>query len=181
MRWITLTKDFHCRVSDEDFEALSRFSWCADVRVLGVGVEQVYAVRYDRPGGKTRKHYMHREIVRPLPGYVVDHKSGDTLDNRRSNLRLATRGENRWNTRTMGWTSKFKGVSADKDRWRARLSRQDPETGQRITMFSANFDTEIEAALAYDDACRRLLGPFAKLNFPERFESKPEPGWKIPF
>lgn len=166
MPWITLTKDFHCRVSGRDFDSLSRFSWCADVRVLGVGAEQVYAVRYTRDTGKTRKFYMHREIVQPPEGYVVDHKDGNTLDNRRGNLRLATPGQNRFNGGHQGGLSEFKGVSPVGNRWRARLQRKNPDTGKHDLIYSEYFETEIEAAEAYDKAVLAHIGPFGRLNFP---------------
>lgn len=171
--WIALTKDFHTRISPEDADALSAFSWCADVRVLAIGVEQVYAVRYVRRSRRTCKLYMHREIVRPPCGYLVDHLSGDSLDNRRENLRLATFSDNRNNTAPTGWTSNYRGVSRDRCSWRARLSRLDPITGKREILLQKNFDMEIEAARAYDLACLEHIGPFARLNFPlETYQPK---------
>lgn len=172
---IALSRDFHAQVSPEDLEPLSAFSWCADVRVLGPGVEQVYAVRYTRSSGKTRKFYMHREIVQPPEGYLVDHMSGDTLDNRRCNLRIATSRQNRHNTEAGGWTSQYKGVSRMRAKWRARLFRRDRDSGLKEKLFDQVFEDEIEAAKAYDIACLEHLGEFARLNFPLETYRSAEP------
>jgi len=97
MKEIPLTKGLVALVDDEDFEALSRFKW-------HVGGSRGYAMR----GG----FYMHREILKPANGVHIDHVNGNPLDNRRANLRLATRSENQQNRRGANHdsTSGFRGV-----------------------------------------------------------------------
>jgi hypothetical protein len=58
---------------------------------------QMYAMRHlpRRPGGKRGTMLLHRVIVGPMPkGMVVDHINGNTLDNRRENLRVVSWAEN---------------------------------------------------------------------------------------
>ena len=67
---------------------------------------------------------MHRQILNAPKGMVVDHKDGNGLNNRKSNLRLCTPAQNVRNRRpALGSSSKYKGVSRDKSRrkWLARI------------------------------------------------------------
>lgn len=67
-------------------------------------------------GGKAHAVMMHDAIYGPVPdGKMVDHRSKDSLDNRRSNLRDATKGENMWNSgKRRNNTSGYKGVTWSK-------------------------------------------------------------------
>lgn len=98
-----------------------------------------------------------------LPAHFIDHINGIRTDNRISNLREATPLESQWNTRSRSGTSQYKGVSKrSKDsRWTAeiRVSGSNRYLGR--------YDTEREAALAYDAAARAAHGLYARLNFPD--------------
>lgn len=91
----------------------------------------------------------------------VDHVNLDKLDNRRSNLRAATMGQNMANTRKKtGLSSKYKGVSFSvlNKNWRARIKKQGKE------IWIGAFHTQEEAARAYNKSARALFGEFALLN-----------------
>ncbi len=107
---------------------------------------------------------MHRVVVAAPDEADVDHKDRDRLNNRRSNLRLATNQQNSWNqgvnTRN---TSGFKGVS-----WHSRDMGYQASirvSGRQVTL--GLFPDAAAAARAYDAAASKHFGEFACLNFNE--------------
>ncbi|MBA7709536.1 hypothetical protein ES703_118455 [subsurface metagenome] len=108
---------------------------------------------------------MHREVIKVADGMFADHISHNGLDNRKANLRPATRTENNWNRRKSnkpGCTSRFKGVSWHKGRkkWSANIWLNG---GQKSLGYFVDGN---DAAKAYDKAARKYHKDFAVLNFP---------------
>lgn len=119
-----------------------------------------YARRNVWRDGKCHTVRMHNFIT----GWsYVDHVNGDGLDNRRANLRQATRGQNMANRRTPRTNrSGFKGVAKHRSgRWQARIWHE-----RRMRSLGL-FATPEDAARAYDAAAKELFGEFARPNFPE--------------
>jgi hypothetical protein len=106
---------------------------------------------------------MHRQLIAPPAGYVIDHVNGCGLDNRRANLRLATAAQNAWNAGKRSGRSGYKGVwlAKNKGLWRASIVC----CGQRKHL--GYFRDKCAAAKAYDRAAQEYHGEFAMLNFPK--------------
>lgn len=167
MRRIELTQGYHALVDDEDYDRLSEHKWHAFVR-KEKPCRKVYAVRNMRvetdDGARRQKRvWMHREIMATGEGFEVDHIDGDSLNNRKSNLRQATGDKNRKNRKAAtGSSSKFVGVSAaDNGRFRAGIA----VNGKWKSL--GRFANEIDAAKARDVAAMAIYGEFAHLNLPE--------------
>lgn len=116
------------------------------------------------PGAKPKQTILMHRLILGLsdPSLEADHRDGNGLNNRRSNLRPATSAQNRHNSRKSrraNTTSQYKGVcytpyhSASKP-WKATFKKT--VIGQ--------FATELEAAAAYDAFVREECGEFAGLN-----------------
>lgn len=106
---------------------------------------------------------MHRFILEVERGVKIDHKSRNSLDNRRGNLRMATTGQNRMNTPSYCGNSRYKGVSwlESNKGWRALIQKN------KKNFYLGTYKTQKEAARAYDKAAQRLFGEYAYSNFPK--------------
>ena len=165
MRKIELSRGYTSDIDDEDYEWVSQYKW--NVSLCN---HTQYAYRYSyKPNGTGAKKYMHREIMERYNGALgsgmqIDNINHDGLNNRKTNLRICTQSQNNWNGRgILEGTSKYKGVYFYKSRgkWVAQMCL----FGKRI--FIGRFDSEIDAARAYDRVAKEKYGEFAKLNFPE--------------
>lgn len=151
MKEIALTQGYVALVDDEDFARVSRLKWHADWSPSG------WYAKAESGGRQVR---MHRYIIGAPPDVDVDHRNGNTLDNRRKNLRPATPSGNAANQRIKPHSSKYKGVRKHRDgKWEARIRHQ-----QRLTYLGLH-PSEEQAARAYDRAARELFGEFARTNF----------------
>ena len=103
--------------------------------------------------------YLHRLVAKAKPGEIVDHINGNGLDNRRENLRIASHQMNRANCNRKNCTSKYVGVSIQKNRIRVQM-----KINGKVKHFS-KFQSEAEAAFFYDMKCKELYGEKALLNF----------------
>lgn len=143
-------------VDDEDYERVSRYKWRLDVsgyaiRTLNVWVDGVE---------KQRWQPLQREIMGRKEGFVMDHKNGDRLDNRKENLRFCTSSQNNMNSRKKVGKYGFRGVGRDGNVWIAKIRVNRKITERR------GFASAEDAARGYDEMARELHGDFAVLNFP---------------
>jgi hypothetical protein len=155
---IELTKGYKAVIDDEDAALILAHKWYPNKG--GCGKVHAVAMNWDREKKRVCAVRMHRLILGAKPGEMVDHISGDTLDNRRHNLRICTNAENQQNSGPRRGSSKYKGVAwyARYGKWRVMFNW----LGK--THFVGYFDCEEEAARAYNAAILPLAGEFARLN-----------------
>lgn len=163
MMSIVLTQGKHAIIDDDMFELVSRFRWFA----FSVNKRNWYArctMSVGRIAGKgvVASMYMHRLIMRPPESVIVDHVNHNGLDCRKQNMRLCTQRQNCQNRRPIkGCSSRYKGVFRPThfSKWQSQIKIH----GTRVTL--GRFDSERDAARAYDVAARQRFGEFACTNF----------------
>ncbi len=163
---------YFAQVDDEDYERVSQFNWH-----IQICKRKLYASsRVGERGkdGRKKQDLLHRYIMNEFdPNIEIDHKDHDGLNCQKSNMRKSNSIQNGQNRRakTTG-TSQYKGVRLKKTkfkllsgeikfciRWNAQI------TVDKITIELGGFKTEIEAAIAYDNAAKKYFSEFANLNF----------------
>ena len=137
----------YAKVSSEDFDQLSKKKWHLSRQDNKTSFRQ-YAVCKDSS--------MHQAIMGIAPaGMVIDHINRNGLDNTRMNLRFATPSQNSQNiTKRDGLSSRYLGVTKSRAKWSAMSCQTRLGT----------FETEIEAAKAYDRYVLQKFGKFASTN-----------------
>lgn len=156
MKEIRLTKNKIAFVDDEDFEIINRYKWFANWNGYGW-----YSGRksYDCNGKKITV-YMHRMIM-SAPKYLhVDHKNGNSLDNRKENLRLCTNQENHYNIKNPLKTNKLgiKGVRLMKGRRKFSAAIRVCGKNKHLGYFNVLGDADS----AYRIAEEKYFGEFAR-------------------
>lgn len=140
-------------VNDGDFEWLSQWKWYYHGR---------YAVKNSMGGGRV---YMHRLIIQTPDGMHTDHINGNSLDNRRCNLRIATCSQNLMNQhkKRSGCSSRYKGVfwSKNDQLWVTQISINK----KRYTIGYSKSETD--AGRLYNEAALFYYKEFAQLNIIE--------------
>jgi hypothetical protein len=140
-------------IDSEDIEEVSKYIW----RIS----PDSYVHSSLRVEGQPKRLDMrlHRLVMNAPKGVEVDHINGDKLDNRKSNLRLCNRWQNKANTRIISTnTTGYKGVSWHKDKWQASIR----VSGKLI--YLGRYATKEEAAKVYNKAATTHFGEFAWLN-----------------
>jgi hypothetical protein len=138
----------------DDYEKISRHCW----RILAC--DGKYYITSHTAG------LLHRFVLGYKGSLDVDHKDSNTLNNRKTNLRVVTRQQNLWNSgkHRDGCSSMFKGVykvpneKCKTRSWEARIR----QNGKNVWL--GYYATEVEAAQAYNKAAQSSFGTYARLN-----------------
>lgn len=155
MRTIQTTRGIEAIVDDEDYAALSLFKWYAHK-----GKTTWYARTDLVIGGVKLRIYMHRLMM--IGADMIDHADGNGMNNRKSNLRVATESQNQANRKkgTGNLSSIYKGVTWDKSRksWIAQIAYK----GNHKSL--GRHGCEHKAAAVYDVHAKALFGEFSTSN-----------------
>jgi AP2 domain/HNH endonuclease len=158
-----------CLIDDTDWRAIAcDWAWRSQRSSVrgsnGQKLQSAYVVGHPLDDKHGLDLEMHRLIL-GLPQYRelkidVDHINGDGLDNRRANLRIATRAQNLANSGSRQGSSQYKGVSFCRQtgRWKAQITIG----GQNHNL--GRYSTEEEAAAVYNAAALEAWGEHAHLN-----------------
>jgi frataxin-like iron-binding protein CyaY len=150
---IPLTKGKYALVDKENFDELNEDNWCTSNER-----NNFYAVRKAKKGengwidgNNSKSIRMQRQILHAPDGMHVDHINGNTLDNRKSNLRIVTNRQNQQNKHIFK-TSKYPGVHWEDSRkkWHASIRINGKKT------FLGRFDIEEDAYSAYKKAVESI-------------------------
>jgi hypothetical protein len=149
-------EQLQCFVDAADYERVKTYRWCAHKTTSS---HTYYATTNTRkPDGTKTLIYMHRLLF--PDAVVVDHKDRNGLNNRRSNLRPATYAQNVHNMKKRGSTStsEFYGVSKRRGKFVAQLQVNKKQ------IHIGTFDSETDAAIAFNEVAKLHCGEFARLN-----------------
>jgi hypothetical protein len=140
-------------VDEDTFSDLSKRRWSG--RKAQTKSPKWYAqTRHDLPCGRSTMVTMHALVMGPRPsGMVIDHINGNSLDNRRCNLRFATPGQNSQN-RLPANSNTYIGVVKAGKKWVAVC-------GGRILPVTSE---KRDAALSYDKLAVEMFGIHARTN-----------------
>lgn len=140
MKKIKLTQGKYALVDDEDYGFLSRHKWCVHKTRGGILYVETHLEN-------DKKMYMHRMVFGSVRrNCELDHINRNPLDNRKNNLRVATRSENMINRRIFKNKiyGNFKGVTFVRKKWIARVNRNNK------AIHIGSFETMLKAKRARD-------------------------------
>ena len=145
---------YEFEVDDQDDKLVLSINWYG---------EPIHNTVYIR-SSDCKKLSLHRLLLKNPEGKIIDHIDRNGLNNKRNNLRICTNKQNQGNAGlNKRNVSGYRGVAWDSTRGKWRAGIKDGNKGRTL----GRFNTEIEAAKAYDVAALRVFGEFANLNFPK--------------
>jgi hypothetical protein len=136
-------------IDDNDSEFVDKFRWyCSDRKYIYTFID-----------GKNVR--LHRLLLNATPSKIVDHIDSNTLNNTKANLRICTSQQNNFHRKPVkqrSSTSRFKGVRKRGGKWISEIRVN------HIKKQIGSFETEADAAIAYNFAAKLVQGEYAYLN-----------------
>lgn len=153
MKFIKLTQGKKTKVDDDDFDNLLKHKWYAAKRGYGFYAQRrIY---------KHKTEQIHRIILKVKKSEEVDHINGDTLDNRKKNLRIVNRSQNEWNRdKQKNNSTGYKGVTYVK---RDKLFIARIRVYNKL-IYLGGFKDKKRAAEAYNEGAKKYHREYAYLN-----------------
>lgn len=159
---IKLTKGQISIIDLEDVNLVGQYNWFAHSRPTKYKTEFCASRNVPTDAGKQKTMRLHRFIMNCPCGMEVDHLNGNSLDNRKNNLKIVNHHENCQN-RHNERSSKYPGVYWDitSQKWVARIRNKDKSYSL------GRFDSELDAAQSYRDAYGEIkkTGALNRPNF----------------
>lgn len=144
-----------CTFSLCDLDIINQYKWV----YLSKG-RTAYAQTHISINGKRDAVQMHQLIMDShRKGLLIDHIDHNGLNNTRENLRIVTYAQNCKN-RLPNHNRRYKGAQKSGKYWQGRINVD----GRQLCL--GRYNTEEEAARAYDRAAIEHYGEYAYLNFP---------------
>jgi len=151
--FIDLTKGYKAIIDINKYKEVSKHSWCAHETAKKCYPET-------RIKGKLIRLHQFLMGKKPFENAIIDHINGNSLDNRKSNLRWTTIKQNNHNTSSRKSTSKYKGV-----RWHDKLNKWSAFISKGGKYFHLGmFKNESDAAKKYNKKAKEFFGEYCKLN-----------------
>lgn len=150
---VTLKNGRQFLVDEQDWESVKHLKW--NVHIMQKGYQYVYT--FQKVNNKRKMLYLHRIIADSGTFLFIDHVNGNTLDNRRSNLRVSTNKQNQWNQKRVRGIVPYKGVTFENGAYRSRIRIN----GEKKSL--GRFKTAIEASNAYNQASLELHGSYSHI------------------
>lgn len=136
-------------VDDENYARVIGHNWFATFNGNGT-IKQI--------NGTGKSISISRFILRYNGPLIVDHIDRNPLNNQKLNLRICTQQINLINRSQQKGSSRYRGVSRIKNRWRAQINHNNG------TIYIGTFLEEADAAKEYNKFALKLRGEFAVLN-----------------
>lgn len=160
MKEIKLNESFSTFVDDDMYDLLKSMKWYI--------LNSKYAISSKEYG----KILMHRFIMNANKNDLIDHIDGNSLNNQKCNLRKCTHSQNMKNRKSSKRSfSKYLGVSLGRHKYKTKKGdirtyeywRCCLKTDNEL-LFIGHFNTEVESAIAYNEAALKHHKEFANLN-----------------
>ncbi len=154
---VELTQGQATLVDIEDLDKIGEYRWCA---AWSPNSSKYYASTEIRDvTGKRKTTSMQRFLTNPPSHLVVDHVDGDSLNNRKINLRICTHAQNLMNRGTpKNNTSGHKGVYFRDRKYKARIAKDN------INYHIGSYNSYEEAVAAHEAAIKEIHGTFSRLS-----------------